>query len=204
MNKFKAFEYFGKTKPLDLSEILKKLGKGVDSNILYKDSPYTGLELNDAGELIIVTHNDKRGGNDTQKQSFKDAKADGVVKASAMGKYANNKCGGVEANFINLGVSYYDASTTGGKKSGISFEQGPNSGEVWITVPVASKNESYIAMYSLTEDAPLNECCLAGANTNCKFLLTGLPVTTKLFIRWAPVTAAGIGAWSISYPTPVS
>ena len=204
MNKFKAYEYFGKTKPLDLSECLKKVGKAVDSNILYKDSPYTGLQLTAAGELIIETHNDKRGGNDIQKQAFKDANADGVVKASAMGKYANSKCGGVEAAFIDLGVPYYDASTTGGHSSVISFEQGPNSGQIWMTVPVASKHESYIAMYSLTEDAPLSDCRLAGANTNCRFLLTDLPVTTKLFIRWAPVTAAGIGTWSMSYPTPVS
>ncbi len=204
MSKFKAYENFENTKPLDLSEGLKKAGKGVAENPEFDDSPYTGPELIAAGELIIDTHNAKRGGNDKQKQQYKDAKADGVVKAGAMGKYANSKCGGVEANFIKLGVPYYDASTPGGHSSVISFEQGPNSGEIWMTVPVASKHESYIAMYSLTEDAPLSDCRLAGASTHCRFLLTDLPVTTKLFIRWATVTAAGIGAWSISYPVPVN
>ncbi len=204
MSKFKAYENFENTKPLDLSEGLKKAGKGVTENTEFHDSPYTGAALITAGDLIIDTHNDKRGGNDVQKQEFKDANAAGKEKASAMGKYANSKCGGKEANFIKLGVPYYDASTPGGHSSVISFEKGPNSGQIWMTVPVASKHESYIAMYSLTEDAPLNECCLAGASTHCRFLLTDLPVTTKLFIRWAAVTAAGIGAWSISYPVPVS
>lgn len=204
MSIFKPNEEFSNHRPFDLIELLNKEADGVASDALFIDSPYTKIQLNAVAKNLADTHPFAKTGTPFQKEQYKTAHAAAINALVKMAIYAAYKCNGSAELLAKLCVPFYDASTKGRHSTEFSLEQGPNTGQLWISVPVESKHESYIAMYSLTEDAPLNECKLAGASTNCKFLLTGLPVTTRLFVRWAPVTSAGIGAWSISYPTAVS
>ncbi len=204
MSKFKPNEDFSGYTPLEIVELLNKEADGVASDPLFIDSPLTKIQLNAIADAYLAAHPFARKGTDLQKEQYKVARAAAHATLARMAVYAAFKCNGSALLLAKLCVPFYDSSSPGGQSSGFSLEQGPNTGQLWISVPVVSRTESYIAMYSLESDAPLNECMLAGASTSCRFLLLGLPVTTRLYVRWAAVTSAGIGAWSESYPTPVS
>ena len=205
MAKFKAKEDYSNTDTFMVTQILDKVADGITANPTdFPNSPQTPIELREFSTNMIRTHEAAFGGNHEQQVESEIAIKAGVDALGQMGRYANNVCNGSEILFTKLGIIYYDASGNGGKASAFSLSQGPDSGQLWITVPRRLKNDAYIAMFSLEESTPLLECSMAGGSNRVKFLLTNLPVAKRIFIRWARITSQGITEWSEPYPIIVS
>ena len=205
MSKIKANEDFTGYKPLELAVQLNNTGEGVGTDPDFSDSPYSSTILKAMATKIIASAEAAEGGTKLQQIELAEAATEGWDIMSQMGKYANFKYNGSSTMFAKLKIPFYDASLNKGSKSSeFSLTQGPDSGELWITVPVRSDREAYIAMYSLIDTAPLEDWHLAGASTHCAFLLRNLPTTTRLYVRWARITGQGITEWSEPYPITVS
>jgi len=204
MEKNKAYiDYIGENS-LELAETMDNTADGMDSDEMYGDCSVTSAKLRvDAGKLRDAHKDDLEGGKPAQV-ALKVCREIANEDMHTVGVWANFKCAGSELLLTNLKIPFYDASTSGKSDSAFSLKNGPNTGELLITVPTKRPDASFIVMYSLEAIAPLNECILAGANSHCSFSLTNLPVGVIIYVRWAAIGAWGIGEWSVPHPIIVT
>jgi len=190
--------------PFHLSENLSLAGTGVASDPLFIDAPENGVVLKAKGAAILTTHEAAQSGDEGAQAEFEAAFAAGQESMHNFGVYANFKCAGVRALLIKIKVPFYDASTSGRPDSTFSLVNAQASGELIITVPSVSRNDSYIAIYSIDPEALVADYKVAGGNKHCKFSLYNMPAGTKIWVRWAIINAMGIGAFSEPYPIIVT
>ena len=204
MEQIKAIINYTNDNPLVLAETMEYTADGIDSDAIYDDSPVTSLQLRGDAKKLRDAHAADVDGGKPEQLALKACREIANEDMHKVGTWANYKFGGNAILLANLKIPTYDASTSGRESSVFTLKNGPNSGELLITVPTTKPDASFIVMYSLEADATINESTLAGGNSHCSFSLTNLPVGVKIYVRWAAIGAWGIGEWSVPYPIIVT
>ncbi len=200
----KAYINYTGENSLSLSEIMENTADGMDSDEMFGDCSVTSAKLRADAVKLRDAHKVDIGGGKTEQVALKTCRAIADEDMHTVGVWANYKCAGSALLLTNLKIPFYDASTSGKSDSTFSLKNSPNTGELLITVPTNKPDASFIVMYSLEAEAPINECILAGGNSHCSFSLLNLPVGVKIYVRWAAIGAWGIGIWSVPYPIIVT